>query len=302
MDISLTTRFNTSYNHAKFREPIDTLWESKKKHLDFRLFKTSGFSRYGSGRTWLWIKKWGDTYVCGVRKWGLIEDHECPTNHFSGVPWAIIQRDRTILPGYADASRNNWLSAMGFWGLCQGRHWNHDIPVDAGIQLYGDANRTLISSGIELTDEGVTPYGSSIQDPEVQIYDRGLFNKGRQALLQARRYIEVYIKRHQVLEGGDPWRGWNDAFIKHLVQHFMTNELPPPPDEILEWWLNGRSSQWWGAKRVALPGQSSIRKSWKHIGVETGFCRIVPRGTPLYTEGLPFRPYEPNYDDIILAD
>jgi hypothetical protein len=33
-----------------------------------------------------------------------------------------------------------------------------------------------------------------------------------------------------------------------------------------------------------------------------GICRIVPKGTPLYTESSPLIPYEPDYDAIILAD
>jgi hypothetical protein len=285
--------------HASLRSTLNELWSTKQKQLEYRLFKTLGFATYGSGHTWYWMRKWGDTYVMGSRVWNPTPG-EPPTKHFFNI-FLICKKERTFIPARYDQGKNNLLAVLGFGSLQMYPHQNPQISYRYGVQLQGDLDRSLITGGIELAEEGVLPYGSTIVDPVVQIYDRGLFNKGRQALLEARRYLDVYINRHRIITSGYSWHGWEDPFIKACVQHFAHSSLPPTPNDFLEW-HNYDAERSWRANKIPLPGQASIRNSWIQQCVDVGICRIVPKGTPLYTESSPLIPYEPDYDAIILAD
>lgn len=294
-----TTSFNRYSMHEGMRSTLETLWASRQPYLDFRTFRTSGFSTRGSGVWWLWMKKFNDTFVCGVRK--KTNETDTPSGDFHKI-WAICKPNRTYIPAFADQSRNNWFYGMGVNTLVQYTP-RIPIPQNLGVYFSNDISHTLVCSGVEIDDKGLLPYGPIIQQPVVQVYDETLYKRGRQALITARRYLDLYINRHKLIDRRDSWASWGPAFINLLVAHFLESDIPPSPELMLEWYSKDfRYVMPWKTNAIAFPQQSAIHRAWVKRCLDLGICRIVPKGTPLYTESLPIIPYVPNYDQLIRAN
>ena len=233
-------------------------------------------------------------------------------------PWVICKPDRTYFPAMVDISRNNQLWGMGLYRYQMHNYGNlmrYNLREHLGAAFVGNIymqdDLTLITGGLCATNDGMYCYGSVIKRPIRQIYDKGIYNRGQRAIRAFRNVMEVYVQRHKILEPG--WWGadYDDDFLWDVVNRFdkMGYEGLSPT------WLLDRhimrnkeridnAMSWHKENMMKIPFKeySTIMRHWKEIGVKTGFCRIVERGTPLYNETSPVEPDNTDYDDLILRD
>lgn len=331
--------------HGSLRRALDHKWNGRKAGLDWRLMGTTSFG-YGRGLSWVWLRKFNDTYVIGGRT------HHAPAEHYpnkpvhsvnqynneqyiliqdkykwdgeikpmhlfwSPKPWVVCKPDKTYFPAMVDISRNNQLWGMGLYRYQMHNYGNvmrYNLREKFGAAFIGNTyiqdDTTLITGGICANDDGVYSYGSVVPRPTSQIYDKGIYNRGQRAFRAFRNVMEVYVQRHKILEPG--WWGadYENEFLWSIVNRFDKMGYEGlSPTWILDTHLRAnkeridKASQWHRDHLLKVPFKEygTIMRQWKEIGLESGFCRIVERGTPLYNETSPVEPDTTDYDDLIL--
>lgn len=329
---------NEKYTHAGLRRTCNTLWSSRGRR-NFRLVRSSTWRNWGGGSSYLWMRKWNDTYVIGVRNANVqkekypqydnfasgnyLELRDCwddtaPTDWFwNDKPYFIIKPDVTYAPAQVDITRNNMAFGMGLgYG---GQMYNNHLFRASTLAKLGGAflnydRDTLVLGGMMYTDDGTFTYGPTVRNPCLQVYDKGIYNKGRKALKDLNRVLDVYINRHKLFEAGgwgwnqEPWQPdwmWQviDRYQKKGIEGLSPHWLLDTHTKIMEPIAEGQP-QWWRERmmRIAMLSPNQITRAWKEQGIKLGFVRIAPRGTPLYNEVPLVEPGTYDYDQIILDD
>lgn len=339
--ISRTTKLsNENWIHAKLRKDCDDLWESRSPGKNFRLVRSNSWSNYGRGSSYLWLRKWNDTYVIGARggaapadKYPELAAHASHNGyiHFEDTekwidatdpcdwfwsqrPYFIIRPDETLVPASVDITRNNMLWGMGLYRYVMGN--NHLISARmlqwynaafTGFANYHD-DLVMVAGGIVFDDEGAHTYGSTIKDPVVQVYDKGIYNTGRKALARLEQVLEIYIHRHKLFNGGWSWYGWEPEFMWTVIHRHQKEGLEGlAPHWLLDTHMRvnketiQRQPPWMRGRMESIPelSKSQVTKYWKEEGLKRGFVRLAERGTPLYDEVPLMEPDSTNYDDLI---
>ena len=319
------------------------MWNTRAPGKSFRLVRSASWGPWGAGSSYLWMRKWNDTYVVGprggyaergkypqleqhsVRHGGYLNlkeewhDHTDPTDWFnSKVPYFIVKPDATYAPAMVDITRNNMAWGMG---LGYGAYMFNDHLLAARtlaelracfIQRQG-RDTHLLFGGMMYTDKGQFTYGSVVENPCLQVYDKGIYNKGRTALLDLQRVLDVYINRHKLFEsGGWGWqRSWEAGFMWKAIDRYKSHGLQGlSPHWILDTHkkimapLMANQNQWYRERmmKISMLSREQVTKYWKEEGLKLGFVRIAPKGTPLYNETPPVEPGQTDYDKLIRED
>lgn len=291
------------------------------------------------------MRKWGDTYVIGVRGGAaeaskypklkkfasphndhihfqdtpLFRENTDPTDWFWGntSPYFIVKPEETYIPASVDITRNNMLWGMGLYRYLMTNNrllsanmlqWFGGAFV--GTTHYGDVD-TMVAGGLILRDDGVYTYGTVIEDPCVQIYDKGVYNRGRKALSRLQQLLHVYIHRHKILDPGWTYYGWKSEFMWDVYRMYAEDGIDGmSPQWLLDSHQRANSTElrehnrWWRQRYENIPMLSTaqITKYWKEEGLKKGFVRLAEKGTPLYHEAPLMEPDNTDYDALIRAD
>lgn len=332
--------FERPETHSRIRRSLTAAWNNRKPGYKFRNIKTSGFTSYGSGLTWLQIRKHEetDTFVVGCRNWGEQASYYAERGIYvppnvdreRWIPFAEVEKhghrfpiedtlhrffmvckpNRTFMPAMYDMSRNNLMWGLGHAWLQSYRAYG--IPARCKVHTFGFCNNNwAVSQGLEITDEGVYGVGTSIRNPELQVYDKALYRQIREAAREGTRVLNVF-RRHGLFHRGHAYRGWPEEVYKWFFNHYQRSTKPFHFDDFWPMYQGAvKEAGTWGYDPytwkhrnsndpvVAIPTESVVRRQMYEIGLKIGVYRVAPKGYELYNEVPPWEPQSLDYVDLI---
>lgn len=341
MNGQTTPLFERPGKHSRIRQQLEAAWDSRQPGLPFRNLRTSSFATYGSGLVWLNMRKVGDNFIVGTRNWGakakyFREQGLYVPDRFGGEEWIqfkemerqghkfpigdvmhriffVCTPKRTLIPAYVDISRNNMFWGMGHPDLQF--HNTPDISLDCGVHVVAHRwgmDRWAVSTGLEVTDDGVYGLGTAMRDPVLQLYDKGIYNRMRESARKAAQLLNMY-RRHNLIRLGRCWRGWPTDIYKWFYRHYDKTSEPFPVDAFLKeyetaieaagrWGYNPSGA--WSQREdprpiVAIPSHNVRRRQLREIGFSMGVFRLAPRGYSLYNEVPPWEPLKLSTDELV---
>ena len=277
------------------RHWLERLWANRRSGMNFRALNH-----------YVRMLKIGETFVIGLRRYDpshtqLTDVGRNPPdwrNWLYDMPWWIVKPDRIHTTYvFPDVAYNNTAERLGLYQLRTGYFGSRKLrSVARGLhaRCYPYLAPSWFTQGVTWFGTDVyEPIGREIRHPEVQLYDRGLYNMGIRLFRRAYKYALMY-QRHGLYDGHDR------AYVAHYeyptglfaALFRIADHEPLTPAEV-------------NLLPVDMTDMSPdlFRTHWAKFCCAHGIMRVASAGTPLYTE-IPLMNYniaESEIDQLIEA-